>query len=190
MKKHPILLFPLLILVLAGAGCGLRETVATSLVQETAIKSDSFRNLTLTIDGNPVTLVDGLSQGEAAPGSAQKIVTRIFGNEAYGDLDGDGREDVAFLVTQQGGGSGTFFYVSVALATDAGYRGTNALLLGDRIAPQGTRIENGLIIVNYADRKPDEPMSAQPSVGVSRTFRVVGVQLIEVINTEGGLISP
>jgi hypothetical protein len=44
--------------------------------------------------------------------------------------------------------------------------------LGDRIAPQNISINNGLIVVNYAERKSGEPMSAQPSIGVTKTFRV------------------
>ena len=56
----------------------------------------------------------------AAPGSASRIVTRYFGSEVRGDLNGDGREDVAFLLTQQSGGSGTFFYAVAALDLPSG----------------------------------------------------------------------
>ena len=45
-------------------------------------------------------------------------------------------------------------------------------LLGDRIAPQTTLVSRNprhknVIVVNYGDRRPDEPMTAQPSVGKS-----------------------
>jgi hypothetical protein len=96
-----------------------------------------------------------------------------FGNEARGDLDGDGVDDAAFIITRDGGGSGTFYYVGVAFATPQGYQGTNAVLLGDRIAPQTTEIRDKKLIVNYADRKPGEPMTTRPSVGVSKYFQVV-----------------
>jgi hypothetical protein len=139
----------------------------------------SLKDATYLIDGQPVTLVNGLSE-ISIPNSASRQVTRYFGNEATGDLNGDGKTDTAFLLTQDGGGSGTFFYVTVALATDKGYQGMNAILLGDRIAPQTTKIENGKVVVNYADRKIDEPMTANPSVGVSKYFQVIDNQLIEV----------
>jgi len=45
---------------------------------------------------------------------------QYFGNEATGDLNGDGQADKAFLVTQDPGGSGTFYYVIAALKTAAG----------------------------------------------------------------------
>ena len=65
---------------------------------------------TYMIDGKSVTLKDGVSIIDAAPGSISKITTRVFGNEVRQDLDGDGRDDVAFILTQDGGGSGTFYY--------------------------------------------------------------------------------
>lgn len=105
---------------------------------------------------------------------------KYFGNDAFGDLNGDGKEDVAFLITQNSEGSGTFYYVVVALKNTNGYQVTNTLLLGDRIAPQTTEIQNGEIIVNYADRKPSEPMTAIPFVGVSKYFKVVSNKLVEV----------
>lgn len=123
---------------------------------------------TYSISGTPVTLVNGVSEEVTAPGSAQKVITRYFGNEAHGDLNGDGIGDIVFLITQEGGGSGTFFYLVGALQNDDGsYRGTNAVLIGDRIAPQKTEFRDGLVIVNYAERKQGEPMTSPPSVGKS-----------------------
>ncbi|HUO75623.1 MAG TPA: TspO/MBR family protein [Candidatus Paceibacterota bacterium] len=110
-----------------------------------------------------------------------------FGNEATGDLNGDGKPDTAFIVTSQPGGSGTFFYVIVALRTATGYTGTNAVLLGDRIAPQTTEIRGGELIVNYADRRPDEPFTAQPSVGKSMYLKVLnGVLTVVSAPVTGG----
>ena len=102
-----------------------------------------------------------------------------FGNEATGDLDADGIEDVAFIVTQNGGGSGTFYYVGAAFKnSDDSYTRTNLVLLGDRIAPQTTEIRDKTIIVNYADRKEGEPMTARPSVGISKYLQTFNGILI------------
>ena len=85
--------------------------------------SADYKNATYTIEGQPVTLVDGYAEVPAAPGSASKTVTQYFGNEAVGDLNGDGVPDVAFLLTQNGGGSGTFYYVVAALKTAEDIKG-------------------------------------------------------------------
>lgn len=140
----------------------------------------TFKDASYIVEGKVVSLHNGVAEEEAAPGSASKITTKYFGNEAKGDLNGDGQEDVVFLLTQSGGGSGTFYYAVVALKTASGYQGTNAILLGDRIAPQTTEVHATDIVVNYADRGKSEPMSMNPSVGVSKHLKVIGAALVEV----------
>lgn len=140
-----------------------------------------YKNTTYTIEGASVQLVHGMSAVEAAPGSATKVTTTYFGNEAKGDLNGDGISDIAFILTQEPGGSGVFYYVVVALQnSDGSYRGTNAVLLGDRIAPQTTEIHDGELVVNYAERKAGDPMTTAPSIGVSKYLKVEDSQLQEV----------
>ena len=140
------------------------------------------KNSSFLIDGTRVTLTNGVSSIPAAPGSATKTVTRYFGNEATGDLNGDGFPDTAFLVTQDGGGSGLFYYAVVALGGANGYKITNAVLLGDRIAPQTTEIHSnsGEVYVNYAVRKAGEPMSARPSIGTTLILKVTAQGTLEV----------
>jgi hypothetical protein len=131
-----------------------------------------YRNAEYVIEGQRIKLTDGLAEADISPGSASRIVTRYFGNELKTDLNDDGREDVVFLITQQRWGSGTFFYAVAALNTEAGYRGSDGYLLGDRIAPQTTVVSRNprhknVIVVTYGDRRPDDPMTAQSSVSKS-----------------------
>jgi hypothetical protein len=139
-----------------------------------------FKNATYEIEGNKITLRKGFAQTEVSPDSVSRINTEYFGNEAFGDLNLDGFNDVAFLITQDSGGSGIFFYAVVALGGKRGYLGTNAIFLGDRIAPQTTEIKDGKVIVNFAERGVGEPMSNRPSVGVSKYLRVLNSKLIEI----------
>lgn len=131
-----------------------------------------YKNAEYVIEERRVKLEDGFAETEAAPGSASKITTRYFGNELATDLNGDSRKDVVFLLTQETGGSGTFYYVVAALSVEGGYVGSEAYLLGDRIAPQTVELSRNpnhenVIVVNYADRAPGEPMTVQPTVGKS-----------------------
>ena len=139
-------------------------------------------NATYSIEGELITLENGRAEQESEPGSAIKIETTVFGEPAMGDLDGDGAQDAALILVYNPGGSGTFYYVATALQNleSGGATGTNAVLLGDRIAPQNISIENGVVLVNYADRALDEPMSAQPSIGVSKWLAVENGVLSEV----------
>ena len=154
--------------LLSCGGSGDEENAAQSAAPSAAAPRPDHRNLEYSIGGQTIRLADGLSEAPAAPGSAARIVTRYFGNEVAGDLNGDGREDVAFLLTQDTGGSGTFFYVVAALELPGGLVGTEGLLIGDRIAPQTTELRpDGVIVVNYADRAPGESFATPPSVGKS-----------------------
>jgi hypothetical protein len=178
--------------VLLGAACVSRHktqapaspsAVATASGAQPAVTpasgaAASPKDATYIVEGKSVTLTNGVSEVAAAPGSASKVTTTYLGNDATGDLNGDGQADTGFVLTQSSGGSGTFFYAAAALKTKDGYTGTNAVLLGDRIAPQSTQINNGLLIVNYADRKPGEPFTTPPSVGVTKTFRVADGKLV------------
>jgi hypothetical protein len=134
--------------------------------------SADYKNATYTINGSQVKLVNGFAETPAAPGSASMITTRYFGNELKANLNNDGREDVAFIVTQTTGGSGTFYYAVAALNTPNGYVGSDGYLLGDRIAPQSTNLstdpnQKNVVVFNYADRAPSEPMTTRPSIGKS-----------------------
>ncbi len=157
----------------------------------------SYKDTTYVIAGKPVTLVNGHAEESAAPGSASKIVTDYFGNGVNLDLDGDGREDIAFLLTQQAGGSGTFYYVVAALNTLSGYKGSHAVLLGDRIAPQTTELSRNpshknVIVVNYADRAPGESFAVRPSMGKSMwlKFDPATMQFGEVVQNFEGEANP
>ena len=187
-KKTPIILLLALFLV-GGVSVylmitrGSNEFVGTPIVDTsgvstptntTSVKSDatSPKNATFTIEGQPVTLVNGTASTPAAPGSASMITTQYFGNEVIHDFDGDGRPDSAFILTQNTGGTGTFYYLVIALNTPRGYIGSSGYLLGDRIAPQTTEMSQNantpdVLVVNYADRKISEPFSVAPSVGKS-----------------------
>ncbi len=139
------------------------------------------KNTTYIIEGQSVTLSNGFSEVESAPGSASKTITRYFGNEAYGDVDGDDDNDLVFLITQSTGGTGTFYYAAVAYRTSTGYKLTNTFFVGDRIAPQSTEIKEDSkeIHINFAERKKGEPMTAEPSVGAVLLLKVTPEGVLE-----------
>lgn len=139
-------------------------------------KKPGIENISYTIEGENVLLKNGVSE-KTMSGSASKIVTRYFGNSVMGDFNADGKDDIAFLLTQETGGSGVFYYLAAALMTDNGYTGTNAVFIGDRIAPESTNFVGSDIVVNYAQRKLAEAMTVKPSIGTSDYFRVINGKL-------------
>jgi len=148
-----------------------------------------FKNAEYRIEGAAIQLKDGVSEVEAAPGSSSKIVTRYFGNDFEIDLNNDGREDVVFLLTQETGGSATFYYVVAALNAERGYVGSDGFLLGDRIAPQSIETSpnprhKNVVVANYADRAEGEPVTEQPTVGKSAYLK------LDIASMTWGIVEP
>jgi hypothetical protein len=122
---------------------------------------------------------------ETSPGAASKNMVQLFGEPVSGDLDQDGVPDAAVLLVQTTGGSGTFYYVAAALSRGGTFRGTEAVFIGDRIAPLQLAIRHGVVILDYADRLPGEAMATAPSAGRSK-YLVVRKSLLEVIPLADG----
>jgi len=147
-------------------------------------------NATYLVENQPVTLILGKAEKEIVPGSTSKITTMVFGSPTMGDLNDDGADDAALILTQNSGGSGTFYYVAASVLNnkDGKTTGTNGILLGDRISIQSVLIDGGTITVNYSDRKKNGSMSVQPSVAITKYFGVrkdgVNEILFEKPNTE------
>ena len=89
---------------------------------EEVVFADDSQNATYIIEGEEVMLQDGHAEKEAAPGSATKIITSIFGELTKGDVDGDGDDDAALLLVRDLGGSGTFYYLAVAENIDGKFK--------------------------------------------------------------------
>jgi len=155
------------------------DRVADSAVENEATGANPLQ-AKYSLDGLEVTLRDGRIDMPAAPGSASKITVAALGPPVYGDLDGDQDMDAGLILVYQGGGSGTFYYLAAALAYDGAYRGTNAVLLGDRIIPGLVRIQNRTIVTDFLDREASQSFSATPTVSVSRYAFLDGDELIAV----------
>jgi hypothetical protein len=173
MKKYT---FTFLVVAFLAAGC--TKTLPVIAPKPVVKEALDYKNITYNIEGKDVTLVDGKAESQIKEGYAAKVTTRIFEASTQGDLNGDGLDDAAVVLTQDSGGSGIFYYIAVAIKNTQGYAGSNAILLGDRIAPQNNQIKNNILTVNYADRKPGEDFSTKPSVGKSLYLEYFNNRLI------------
>ncbi len=135
-------------------------------------------NTTYLIEGSQVALRDGRYEGAVVPDSATRPRTQVSGVPTYGNLDGDGDEDAALLLTHDPGGSGTFSYIAAALNENGHYLGTNALLVGDRIIPIELEIKNSSIRFRYLDRGSKEPMSAESTLDRSVSISLKNDRLV------------
>jgi hypothetical protein len=144
---------------------------ALSFAMETTSKNELMNgpdtgplNAKYLIQGKSFQLVNGKRLLPVAQGSATRIKTIVLGKPVYGDMTGDGDKDAALLILHDSGGSGSFYYVAAALNEQQHFKGTNALLLGDRIIPKEIKIRNGSVLVKFVDLHPEESMSTTPSI--------------------------
>ena len=73
-----------------------------------------------------------------------------------------------------------FYYVAASIDKDGEFIGTNTIRLGNRIAVESISIDQGIIVVKYAERKPNSSSSSMPSIGITRKFIVNGLTLTEL----------
>ena len=156
-----------------------RKEIGTTVVDEKGVVRQDPSNATFTIEGESVKLSGGRNETSVAPGSSFMEETSILDKFAYGDLNGDNKEDTVLLLARYGAGSGTFVYLATFVSGTVTYRGSNAVFLGDRISPESITVSAGTITVRYLDREPDEPMAAEPTVSVTRQFVYINGELQE-----------
>ncbi len=79
----------------------------------------------------------------------KSLEQQYFGTEAQGDLNNDGKQDVAFIIHRKDKDRGTLYYLTSALATDNGKTGTNLIFLGEKIEPKQIYINDNTIVIDY-----------------------------------------
>lgn len=140
------------------------KEASTPQVSENGLFRPDPSSATFTFDDGPITLSMGRNEG------ASGEETILLNKFAYGDINADDKEDTALLLARYGGGSGTFIYLAAFVSGPVTYRGSKVIFIGDRIAPQSISIKQGIVTVEYLDRRPDEALATEPTVPVSKQF--------------------
>lgn len=137
--------------------------------------SIDYKDAIYRVGNKDVTLLGGQHTQPAAADSAAQEVTRVIEPPEHAGGTLDGRPAVAVFLSDDGAGSGTFYYAAVVFGDG---RGTT-FMVGDRIQPIGIAIHGDDLVVSYLDRKPDEPMVVSPTIPRERHFAYMNDQLVE-----------
>lgn len=168
----------IIILIIVAAAIFLfitRSASPTDKIETTAFgENDVFRpdpsNATFIFDDGPITLSAGRNEGNIISGSALVEETVLLDKFAYGDINADGKKDTTLFLARYGSGSGTFIYLAAFVSGPVTYRGSKAVFIGDRIAPQSISINGEMVTAEYLDRGADEALAAEPTIPASKQF--------------------
>ena len=153
------------------------------ILVEAQLKNGSYQDVLFP---EPLTLVDGRYQSGSG---AEMLSVMLQPLIAYGDLNGDGLEDAALLLAENGGGSGVFVSLVAVLNQNGQPQQAGAVLVDDRPQIQSLAIQNGVILLGAVIQRSSDPM-VSPTLVVSETFRLAagGLHLVSLSTpTDGGL---
>jgi hypothetical protein len=122
----------------------------------------------------------GAYEYRTSNGAAPVRIT--VGLKAFGDLNGDGREDAAVILSQDLGGSGTFMTLAAVISENGIPRQQAGTSLGDRVKVESVAIKDGIISITLVGHGPGDPMCC-PTQNVTRNFRLDGNKLPEIAAT-------
>jgi hypothetical protein len=98
---------------------------------------------------------------------------------AVGDLNADGREEVAALVSENYGGTGVFVFLAVYEEVNGTLTFLTSNLVDDRPQLNALSIENGEIFLEAVIHGTDEPMCC-PTLRTMRHYRLAEVDQLDM----------
>ncbi len=142
------------------------------------LTADMLRNGTYVLPESKetVTLTDG--KYDRAESNENILHVTLMDPIAFGDLNGDGAEDAAIVLSENTGGTGFFMSVVAVLNSGGAPMQGPSRLLDDRAQLTGMVIAvGGRIVVSAVIHGPADPMCC-PNFPVVESMRLIGNRLI------------
>jgi hypothetical protein len=151
------------------------DTAAATSEPAGALTIDMLRNGTYYAPfyGRTVTLVNGSYQESSGGNIFTVTMSTVI---AFGDLNGDGKDDAAIILAENSGGSGTFVSVVAVLNQNGAPHQVDQAQLGDRQLVNSVDISSGVIHLDMTVHSPTDPMCC-PSVPQKQNFWLIGNKL-------------
>jgi hypothetical protein len=155
------------------------EVTATTAAPTPNEEAESIRNVEYQL-GIPdslqvVQLTDGVYE-QGTPGEADYISVKATDLAASGDLDADGSNETAVLVSENYGGTGVFVFLVVYSNTGTSPTFLTSAIVDDRPQLNALSIEAGEVFLDATIHAPDEPMCC-PTLRTLRHYRLINNQL-------------
>jgi len=129
---------------------------------------EALKNATYRVEGDDVTLKDGSGQDVSGSNNAE-----LENEWAVGDLDGNGSQDAAVVLAENGGGTGIFKYL-IPVINNAGIpKPLQGILLGDRCVIKSVKILDKVVSVQLLTQGPNDGLCC-PTLLETLNFRLSG----------------
>jgi hypothetical protein len=153
------------------------STSAGSRLGDSTLKNATYHSP----DWGNFQLDDGVyHRPPAAPGaSASASATQLLEPVLYGDLNRDGIEDAALLLSTQNGGTGHFVELAAVLNQNGAARNVATVSLGDRVVMESGRVAAGTIILDMRVQGPNDGLCC-PSQLVTWRYQLIGADLLKL----------
>jgi hypothetical protein len=122
-----------------------------------------------------VQFTDGKFE-QGMPGSDHFMSIALTDFVAVGDLDEDGRDEIAALVSENYGGTGVFVFLAIYEYVNGTPTFQTSMIVDDRPQLNELSIENGEIFLDALVHGTDDPMCC-PTLKTMRHYRFVDQQL-------------
>mgnify|MGYP003575147159 CR=1 FL=1 len=133
-----------------------------------------------TAEGSQVVqLTDGTFE-QGTPGAEDFISVQVTEFVTIGDLDADGTEEAAALISENYGGTGVFVFLAVFSQVDGTWTFQTSSMVDDRPELRELSIANNEIFLDAVIHGTDEPMCC-PTLRTMRHYRFVD-NLLDMID--------
>lgn len=165
------------------------------VTQTSAVETPTSPGLTVEMLGNSTYTVPyyqkvvKLTNGLYEEGTGNDYLrVSLLPQIAFGDLNKDGIQDAAFLLAENGGGSGTFVSLGAVLEENGGLvQISNFVSIDDRPVIEDLAIKDSMIAVTALIHSPNIPM-ATPTLETSQGYMVMdgALRLVHMTTTPQG----
>lgn len=127
-----------------------------------------------------VQLTDGVYQSGVASGP-DFVSVNVLNNVASGDLNGDGKDEVAALIAENYGGSGTFVFLAVYADVNGTLTFQTSLMIDDRPSVNAMSIDNGEIFLDVVVHGADDPFCC-PTLHTARHYHLTKINQLDLVD--------
>lgn len=141
--------------------------------------ADLLKNMTYTSPSyqENVTLVNGSYERTEAENSLR---VNLYPQIAFGDLNGDGSQDAAVALAENGGGTGTFVSLVAVLNQDGVPVQSASVLIDDRPLIKDIAIQDSRIVLQATIHGVNDPFCC-PTLEVVETYRLSPIPTLDLV---------